>query len=155
MAILGDPMRRRTISLVLLAVLAALALPGVRGGTAERPNIDVYRGLGSWVDIYDKDQYYDPPATIDALAARGVRTLYIETANYRAKKDIVFPIEVDRFIDAAHAAGMRIVAWYLPSFDNVQRDLRRSLAAIQRTTANGGRFDSFGLDIEATVVSDP
>src|SRR5256885_2225450 len=83
-----------------------------------------------------------------------VPIIYLETANYNSKQDIVFPVEVDRFIDAAHARGMQVVAWYLPSFNNPQRDLRRSLAAIQRTTSAGGHFDSFGLDIEASVVSD-
>ena len=149
-------MRRRLLAIVLalLSVSAAVVLPYLLGEAAARPSLDAYRGLGTWVDIYDKDQYYDPATAVAQMAARGVRTLYLETANYHSKKDIVFPLEVDRFIDAAHANGMRIVAWYLPSFNNPQRDLRRSLAAIQRTTSTGGHFDSFGLDIEAEVVSD-
>src|SRR5205823_2779912 len=154
--ILGDPMRRcpLAIALVLLSVPAVVVLPHVLGSAAPRPSLDAYRGLGTWVDIYDKHQYYDPPTAVAQMAAKGVRTLYLETANYHSKKDLVFPIEVDRIIDAAHANGMRIVAWYLPSFNNPKRDLRRSLAAIQRTTSTGGHFDSFGLDIEAEVVSD-
>jgi hypothetical protein len=149
-------MRRRHLALGLALVsISAFALPHVAGSAAPRPSLDAYRGLGTWVDIYDKKQYYDPAAAVAQMASRGVRTLYIETANYHSKNDIVFPVEVDRFIDAAHASGMQIVAWYLPSFNNPQRDLRRSLAAIRRTTSTGGRFDSFGLDIEASVVSDP
>jgi hypothetical protein len=147
-------MKRRTISLVLVSLAAASMLSGA-GQATSPPDLDAYRGLGTWVDIYDKHQYYNPAPTVAQMAARGVRTLYLETGNYKAKKDMVFPGEVDRFIDAAHANGMRIVAWYLPSFQDLTKDLRRSLAAINRETANGGRFDSFGLDIEASVVSDP
>jgi hypothetical protein len=149
-------MRRRPISfaLALLSMAAVVVLPHVLGSAAPRPSLDAYRGLGTWVDIYDKDQYYDPATAVAQMASHGVRTLYLETANYHSKKDIVFPIEVDRFIDAAHANGMRVVAWYLPSFNNPQRDLRRSLAAIRRTTSTGGHFDSFGLDIESEAVSD-
>src|SRR5947208_2966860 len=146
--------RLLALALALLSMSAAVVLPYLLGEAAPRPSLDAYRGLGTWVDIYDKDQYYDPATAVAQMASHGVRTLYVETANYHSKKDIVFPLEVDRFIDAAHANGMRIVGWYLPSFNNPQRDLRRSLAAIQRTTSTGGHFDSFGLDIEAEVVSD-
>jgi len=87
------------------------------------------------------------------MAPKGVRTLYLETGNYRQKTDLVRPAALARFIDAAHAAGIRVVAWYLPSFASPARDLRRSLAAIRFRTAAGGRFDSFALDIEASVVT--
>jgi hypothetical protein len=59
---------------------------------------------------------------------------------------------MSRFVDAAHADGLQIVAWYLPSFGSSGRDLRRSLAAIRFRSADGSRFDSFALDIEASVV---
>ena len=45
-----------------------------------------------------------------------------------------------------------MVAWYLPSFANPRRDERRALAAIHFQSPSGERFDSFALDIEATVV---
>jgi hypothetical protein len=106
------------------------------------------------VDIYDARINRDPLGAVDAMAARGVRTLYIETANYRqpSRVNIVYPFQVAQMIDAAHAYGMKVVAWYLPSFLHVRRDLRRALAAIRFTTLSGGRFDSFALDIEANVV---
>ena len=63
------------------------------------------------------------------------------------------PQVLGRFIDAAHAAGMRVVAWYLPSFLYPAQDTRRALAAIRFRSAKGERFDSFALDIEASLVS--
>ena len=47
------------------------------------------------------------------------------------------PDRAGRFIDAAHAAGLRIVAWYLPSFLSVKTDARKALAAIRFRSANG------------------
>ena len=81
------------------------------------------------------------------MAARGVRTLYLETGNYKQRTALVQPERLSRFIEAAHASGIEVVAWYLPSFRNVPRDLKRSLAAIEFETPTGQRFDSFALDI--------
>lgn len=85
----------------------------------------------------------------------GVTTLYLQTSNYTQKVDLVRPAALERFIDAAHANGMRVVAWYLPSLANVARDLRRSLAAVRFRSPKGDAFDSFALDIEAEVVRSP
>src|SRR5206468_2176981 len=60
--------------------------------------------------------------------------------------------QLGRLVDAAHAAGLRVVAWYLPTLLYPARDLRRVLAALHFTTPAGGRFDSFALDIEASDV---
>ena len=47
------------------------------------------------------------------------------------------PALVARFLEAAHAQGLAVVAWYLPGFLDVARDVRRSLAAITFRTASG------------------
>jgi hypothetical protein len=47
---------------------------------------------------------------------------------------------------------MRVVAWYLPSFLYPAQDTRAALAAIRFRSAKGERFDSFALDIEASLV---
>lgn len=86
------------------------------------------------------------------MARHGVRTLYLETGNYRQGVDLMRPRAQGRFIDDAHAAGIRVVAWYLPSFANLRQDQRRALAAINFQSPSGERFDGFALDIEATTV---
>ena len=86
------------------------------------------------------------------MARDGVRTLYLQTGNYEQNVDLVRPERLGRFIDAAHAAGMRVVAWYLPSFLYPAADTRRALAAIRFRSAKGEHFDSFALDIEASLV---
>jgi hypothetical protein len=91
---------------------------------------------------------------VAGLASRGVRTLYLETANYRRSPAqlIVHPGPDERFLDAAHARGMRVVAWYLPGLRDLDADFARALAAIEFETLAGERFDGFALDIESTVV---
>jgi hypothetical protein len=86
------------------------------------------------------------------MARNGVRTLYLQTGNYSQPVDLVHPQALGHFVDAAHAAGMRVVAWYLPSFSDPVQDARRALAAIRFRSATGERFDSFALDIEAGFV---
>jgi hypothetical protein len=82
-----------------------------------------------------------------------VRTLFFETSNYQMRRwDIVRPDRVGRFVEAAHARGLQIVAWYVPSFRNLARDKRRSLAAIDFESRGGEQFDSFALDIESSLV---
>jgi hypothetical protein len=82
-----------------------------------------------------------------------VRTLFLETGNSRQTVDVVRPRSVAQFLDAAHAAGLRVIAWYLPSLTDTALDLRRALAAIRFVTAKGARFDSFALDIESSDVT--
>jgi hypothetical protein len=86
------------------------------------------------------------------MAQQGVRTLYLQTGNYEQSTDLVRPQALGHFVDAAHAAGLRVVAWYLPSFADPAQDTRRALAAIRFRSAKGERFDSFALDIEAGFV---
>jgi hypothetical protein len=140
-------------ALVGLVAALLLILPGA--AHARTAAVDDYRGLGTWVDLYDPAQFADPEATVAGMAARGVRTLYLETGNYKQRSDLFRQGRLARFVEAAHASGIRVVAWYLPSFKNIARDLRRSLAAIEFRTPAGERFDSFALDIEAAVVKSP
>ena len=116
--------------------------------------VSAYRGPGAWIDIYSRAELARPEAVVDELAARGVRTLYLETANYRRAPSqlIVHPRADARFLDAAHARGLRVVAWYLPGLRDLVADMRRAVAAIEFESSTGERFDGFALDIESTVV---
>jgi hypothetical protein len=112
----------------------------------------VYAGLGTWLDIFATAAYAEPERQVAAMARVGVRTLYLQTGNYSQRSDLVRPRALGRFIDAAHTAGIRVVAWYLPSFADPVQDRRRALAAIRFRSPEGERFDSFALDIEASLV---
>jgi hypothetical protein len=136
-------------------VAASLAFPPLAPPAAAAPRVKLgaYRGTATWVDIFDDTGWADPEGTVAAIALSGVRTLFLETCNYKCKQEIHRPELVSRWIDAAHANGIRIVAWYLPGFDDLHRDRVRSMAAIRFESATGQTFDSFALDIEARLVS--
>lgn len=133
-------------------MLSAVLVAPVAGASVSSQSPTPYIGLGTWVDIYATTTWANPQRAVAAMARDGVRTLYLQTGNYSQTVDLVRPHALGRFIDAAHAAGLRVVAWYLPSFDNPVQDARRGAAAIRFRSANGERFDSFALDIEAGFV---
>jgi hypothetical protein len=150
-----DPGVRRTslAGLALVAFLSAGLLVPVAGtGARVQRDISAYQGLGTWIDIYDLAVIARPIATARAISARGVRTVYVETSNYRQELDVVDAPGVGRLIEALHDSGLEVVSWYLPGFEKPALDLRRSLAAIRFRTPRGDGFDGFALDIEAAVV---
>jgi hypothetical protein len=143
---------------------AAHLAPGGNGTVAAEPvapapeeavgSLDVYRGLGTWIDIYDV-AWRHPGTALRRMRARGVQTLYLETSNYSRGRMLVFPGGVRRFLDAAHRNGIAVVAWYLPGLRDPALDVHRSLGAIRYRTPLGSSFDSFALDIESTAVGRP
>ena len=138
------------VRVLLVALLAAVIVAPATGARQERPSLAPYAGLGTWLDVFATSYWDNPEQQVAAMARDGVKTLYLQTGNYSQQANRA---ELGRFVDAAHAHGMRVVAWYLPSFANPQEDAARSLAAIRFRSAHGERFDSFALDIEASVVS--
>jgi hypothetical protein len=127
--------------------IAATAHPAGHG-------LDPYRGLGTWVDMYNRGPWRYPAATAWRMHSHGVHAVFVETANYRSKHAVYRPAALARLIEAAHAKGMKIVAWTLPSLKHPRRDFRRAHAAIAFTTPSGQHFNGFALDIESTVVRD-
>jgi len=149
--------------LVALACVA-VTVPATRSGAADA-NLSAFRGLGTWVDVYDyvpgfQDDGGPPavtPASIDDMAALGVRTLYLQSAqdDDRIRGATVDRVLLGRFLRRAHDAGIDVVAWYLPKLDDTRADLRRirGLAAFR---SKGERFDGIALDVEYTQgVPDP
>ena len=149
--------RPSSLVLVLLVVAclvafgAAAALP--QAAAASAPVI-AYRGLGTWVDMYDTRAWDDPAAAVADMQRHGVRTLFLETSNYHWPSALNRPKAMGALIEAAHARGLRVVAWYLPGFNDPSKDYKRSMAAIDYRSATGQKFDSFSLDIEASIVKD-
>jgi hypothetical protein len=144
--------RVRARPLLAALALAALLATGVSAGIPPKRDLSAYGGLGTWIDIYGTREWAAPEATVAAITGHPVRTLFLQTGNYRQTTDLVRPGALGRFVEAAHEAGVRVVAWYLPSLADPVRDLRRALAAIRFVSPAGERFDSFALDIEASVV---
>lgn len=134
---------------------------GTSSTTAAPKAVDIcaYRGLGTWVDVYDyvpafaQDGAVAPvtPSAVDTMKADGVHTLYLQVAkdDPRSPGTITDPERAAQFLERAHAAGIRVVAWYLPTHRDPALDLARALAMV-RFRAGGQRFDGVALDIEGT-----
>lgn len=116
--------------------------------------IDVYAGLGTWIDAYDWSRTFgkDGPlvevADIDRMADLGVQTLYVQTSRWNAPADILEPERLVPLIERAQNRGMAVVAWYLPTFVDPAADLRRLQAAATLDV------DAVAVDIESRDVVD-
>ena len=124
-------------------------------GAATLPtSASAYEGLGAWVDCFDWSATYSNnhptvgPADVDRMASLGVQTLYIQTSRADAPSDVLEPERLQPIIDRARERGIRVVAWYLPTFEDEATDVRRMVAAAHLTV------QSFAVDIESTKVSD-
>ncbi|HEY7282001.1 MAG TPA: hypothetical protein VID47_10430 [Actinomycetota bacterium] len=152
---------RRIAAVALVVLLAAsggrpaserVARPRAALAAAAFPDLRPYAGPGMWVDIFDTRALSDPAGAVATMARNGIRTLYLETGNWRHPHPVIHPRQDGELIEAAHARGMKVVTWYLPEFASVQTDFRRVMRSIRFTTRHGQRADSFGLDIEAPEV---
>ena len=132
------------------AATVVLALLVSGAGAATRADAQgPFGGLATWVDVYDGAVYRTPEATAARIAARGVRTVFAETANDRSTVDVVGPEALGRFVDALHAQGIAVVGWYLPGFVKPALDVRRTRAMLSFRTPEGGAFDAVALDVES------
>ncbi len=135
------------------------SLPVVAPPVTPPPNRDVsaYRGLGTWVDAYDFSPEYQPngapapvgPGSVDDMARVGVRTLYLQAAkdDVRSPGLLVNPEIIGPMLVRAHTLGIKVVAWYLPKFYDLDSDMAR-LSAMRDFRVEGHGFDGIGLDIE-------
>jgi hypothetical protein len=145
----------------LLAVMVALALGAARTpNDADAPEarpqsgqpLEPYLEIGSWVDRWDAAAWRDPSAAVQNMADNGVRTIFIQTGSARSDAGITNPAALSEFITEAHARDMFVVAWYLPTLKAGSADYDRIVQAIEFTTPDGQRVDSFAVDIESTAV---
>lgn len=119
---------------------------------AQRFTMEPYTGFGMWVDTYDWTAALSTNpitvADIDVMAAEGTQTLFIQTNRWDNPADQMEPERLIPLIDRAHARGMHVVAWYLPTLVDVHTDLRRMVAMSQLDV------DGIAVDIEARDVAD-
>lgn len=117
-------------------------------------NPQAFAGFGAWIDVYDWSNEFTGGkpgvgvAQIDRMADLGVQALYVQTAHHKSANDIVDINLLQPLLDRAHTRGMRVIAWYLPTLTDVERDMRRTL----KSAALG--VEGVGVDIESRNVSD-
>ena len=115
-----------------------------------------YAGVGTWLSRYRITREFGgaappvTPADVDTMADAGVRTLYLQPAADDPRYSGLLSTDVlGEFIVRAHARDMRVVAWYLPRFGDIDGDLRR-LQEAAAFRVDGQGFDAVAVDIEFT-----
>ena len=127
----------------------------LRTPTPRARDLSSYEGYGAWVDVFDFSPPYagdTPPVgtgDIDAMAATGVRTIYLQGARLddRTPDGLEDPWLLAEFLATAHAADIDVVGWYLPRWTADEADLER-LQLLADFEVLGHRFDGVAVDIE-------
>ena len=159
--------RRRRLAVLVVGALVATAIVVVATDQVSQPEPEPlgpaagawtlvpHTGLGAWVDVYDWTVELGGPAPsvdaddVDAMAEAGVQTLYIQTAHTRSSTPgVMEPERLAPIIQRANNHAIHVVAWYLPTFEDVDADLHR--------LTESAALDVGGLavDIESTEVTD-
>lgn len=117
-------------------------------------NPAVFRGLGAWIDVYDWSAEFTGgkpsvgPNEVDHMADMGTQALYVQAAKHNSANDVVDPSLLKPIINRAHARGLSVIVWYLPTLEDPAHDLRRMVAI-----SNLG-VEGVGVDIESRKVTD-
>jgi len=120
-----------------------------------------FSGMGAWVDVFEWAPSYLPPSktavdlpptAVDRMAAEGVQVLYLQATRYNNPTggDLVDPAVLAQWLARAKAAGIKVVAWYMPTLTDPAADLRRLRAVAMLPDVAG-----IGIDIESTKVAEP
>jgi hypothetical protein len=121
-------------------------------------DLAAFTGLSTWVDGYDfalelTSRPKVDSSTVARMRSQGVRTIWLQAAKAspKVRGDLMSPDRAGAILRAAHARGIRVVAWYLPRFHDPATDWRK-LDALLQFRAGGHMYDGFALDIEDTRV---
>jgi hypothetical protein len=80
-----------------------------------------------------------------------VKTIYLQASQDDTRSDGLISDRrlVGNILRRAHRRGVQVIAWYLPHFADVDRDMRH-IRALYEFRSRGERFDGIALDIEWT-----
>ena len=155
-------LRSARLSLLALATVAVVAPTGAWATVAPptgHTDLRAFQGLGTWVDGYDfsRELTKSPTftqRTVQFAAANGVKTIYLQGAKQdpRTPDSLLSRDRLGAILLAAHAHGIRVVGWYLPTFESPSADFMH-LDAMMQFKVDGQHFDGIGIDIESRKVT--
>lgn len=122
-------------------VVADAALPAPVATGPKAASLDPIAGKGIWVTNF-KETPVDVPRTIARARAAGARSIWIRTGGRQGYYGNQF---LPALVPAAHAAGLKVVAWDFPFLSDPVADAERA----RRAYADG--IDAFSPDIETTA----
>lgn len=103
-------------------------------------------GKGMWIYEMHRTHRGDPVRIVRMAERLGLTHIYVRVGSGWTRRPRTLH-EAARVLPAAHAHGIKVVAWYFPYFRNVGNEVAQSLRTI-RYRYRGHRFDGFAADIE-------
>jgi len=150
------PTTTTTVATTTTAVPTTTVPPTTTTTAPPGPDLTAFRGLGAWIDVYDWSEAFNDTHTprvtaadVDRMADLGVQTLYVQTSKSESPTDILEPERLRPILARADARQLTVVAWFLPSLEDHQRDLQRLIAS-----ARLPGVDALAVDIESQKVAD-
>jgi hypothetical protein len=137
------------LALALVALVALVRPAPVGADVVDRS--EPFQGVGAWVSLFTPE-WANPAAAAASFAAHGVHTIYLETGRSNSPGAFAKPDQTGAFLDAAHAAGLEVVAWYYPTLRQPDVDIARLLQTARYVSPSGEHFDGIGIDIEDQTV---
>lgn len=98
-----------------------------------------------WIWLYERIAGGDENTIVRHAANLGLTHIFVRVGSGRTGLDTLG--QVSPLIPVAHRAGIKVIAWYFPYFNNVEADVSRSVQAM-RLRVQGEGFDGFAADIE-------
>jgi hypothetical protein len=116
-----------------------------------RPIWQPVAGKGIWFTNY-LPHHSDVDALVRAAQLAGLTHLYAEVAI--SQYGFYGRNTLDRLLPAAHAAGIKVIAWVYPTLADVASDVRLTQQVATYRAPNGDRADGIAADIEE-VTTEP
>ena len=117
-------------------------LPAPLPAGPKATSLDAVAGKGIWVTNWPKTRL-DIPAIVARTKSAGLRSIWVRTGGSRQGYygDRVLP----ELVPAAHAAGLKVVAWDFPFLSDPLQDAARAKAALD------AGIDAFAPDVETSA----
>jgi hypothetical protein len=100
-------------------------------------------GKGMWIYVFRMTG--GPEAVVRSAVEHGLSHVYVRAGSSRQGLHGLGDLRA--LLPLAHAAGIRVIAWYFPTLEDVAADVRASTAVLD-LEVDGHRVDGFAADIE-------
>ena len=122
------------------------ALPPPAPPAARTASLDAIDGKGVWIWKYRMSEGGDTAALVARAARTGLRQLWVRVGD---SKDGFYGAGVlNDLVPAAHAAGIRVMAWGFPYLYDPAGDAAWTNAVLAWRSRDGSGVDGFSPDIE-------
>jgi hypothetical protein len=132
------PPPKPTPKIPLSKIPAPLAVP------AHTPALAAISGKGMWLTTW-RTSHVDIPTVVAQAKAAGLTSLWVRTGGFR-QGYYGGPL-LHALLPAAHAAGLKVIAWDFPNMSDPQKDAARARAVL-KYKVDGQQIDGFSPDIE-------